>query len=334
MICFSIVELAVDISKIYKIEYIPNIGNMELIKIKGVSKSFGSNVVLNDINLSIPSGGIFGIIGINGSGKTTLLKVLIGFYNSNKGEVFFKGKDIKKQDISMSFGFATQDNCFYDKLTVEENIKYFGRLYGLKEDFINEHMKNLLLLVKLYDAKDKVADELSSGMKRRLDLACALIHDPEVLILDEPTEDLDPSLRSDMLHLIRKIAKSGRTIIMTSHLLGEVESVCDRIAILHDSTIIKSGTPSTIKDSYSKDDEIHLETLNKEYDGLIKRIGKRGVSKIIHHGNRLVIYSSQAGELLKRILSLVKGKDKIIMLNVSRPSLNEVFESLTKKREK
>ena len=307
---------------------------MELIKIKGVSKSFSSNQVLRDINLSIPAGGIFGIIGINGSGKTTLLKVLIGFYNSDKGEVFFKGRDIKKQDISRSFGFATQDNCFYDKLTVEENIKYFGRLYGLKEDFINEHMKNLLLLVKLYDAKDKVADELSSGMKRRLDLACALIHDPEVLILDEPTEDLDPSLRSDMLHLIRKISKSGRTIIMTSHLLGEVESVCDRIAILHDATIIKSGTPNTIKDSYSKDDEIHLETLNKEYDNLIKKIGKRGVSKIIHHGNRLVIYSSQAGELLKRILSLVKGKDKIIMLNVSRPSLNEVFESLTKKRER
>ena len=166
---------------------------------KNIQKEFGDNLVLSDLDLEVEERGIFGIIGLNGSGKTTLLRVLVGFYRPEEGHVFFKGRDIKKQDIKRSFGFATQDNCFYDNLTVEENLKYFGGLYGLTKEFLEKNIKEVLELVELYDARGTLAGNLSTGMQRRLDIACAIIHKPEVLILDEPTEDLDPKLRIRML---------------------------------------------------------------------------------------------------------------------------------------
>lgn len=221
-----------------------------LIQATNITKKFGQNVVLDGLNLDIPLGKIFGIVGINGSGKTTLLKILIGYYKPEKGTILYTGEDISKRlnDVRATFGFATQSNCFYLKLTVWENLFYFGRMYGLNDDVIRKNIQTILPLVKLEDAKNVLAENLSTGMQRRLDIACALIHNPHVLILDEPTEDLDPSLRREMLETIKSISREHKTtIILTSHLLEEVEYVCDDVAILHNGKIVKVGNIQAFK---------------------------------------------------------------------------------------
>ena len=205
-----------------------------ILKLQNIDKSFGKHNVLSGVNLEIKQGKIIGIIGVSGSGKTTILRLIIGFYRPTKGEIIFNGINIKKQMniIDRNFGFATQDNSFYKELTVEENIKFFGKLYGLTNDFLKLNIDTVLDFVDLYEAKRVLARNLSGGMQRRLDMACALIHDPTVLILDEPTEDLDPILRAEILRLIKKINSKGTTIIFTTHLLDEAEFLCDDVAII------------------------------------------------------------------------------------------------------
>jgi len=226
----------------------------ELIQLKEVTKTFGKNCVLDSINLSIPENQITGIIGASGEGKTTILKLLIGFYKPTSGEVSYLRRNVFKamKDIEKCFGFATEDGSFYNKLTVRENLFYFARLYGIKTAKIQDAVEDIINLVELQDAINTLAEELSIGMKKRLDLACALVHDPKILIMDEPTEDLDPLLRKQMIDLIRKIKKQGTTIVLTTHLLNEMDSVCDKIAILFNKKIVEDGPPAKIKKKYGQ----------------------------------------------------------------------------------
>jgi len=235
-----------------------------IVQVKGVDKKFGDNVILKNINLDIIKGELFCIVGTNGSGKTTLLKTIIGFLDPEEGEIFYNSENIKKntKEVRKDFGFATQENAFYPKLTVEENMKYFGNLYGIKKDILEENIERILKLVDLYSAKKILAENLSIGMERRLDIACSIIHNPKILILDEPTEDLDVTLRKAMLYLIKAINKNGTTIIMTSHLLNEIENFVDRIAILDKNTIIKTGTLTEFKTMTKK------KSLNEIFDVL------------------------------------------------------------------
>ena len=313
-----------------EIKKIPEItSKSDLIRLSSVSKSFGKNNVINNVSLTIPKGKILGLVGISGSGKTTLLKMLVGFYKPTKGSVIVNGKDIEKHNrsIKRSFGFGSQENCFYGKLNVEENVRYFGELYGLTAEFVNSRIQNVLSLVGLYESRKTLADNLSTGMKRRLDIACSLIHDPNIIILDEPTEDLDLNLRKDILGLIKKINRNGKTIIMTSHLLGEIENVCDVVGILSNGKIAKLGSPEELKREYSKDFEIHLQTTSGKYNSLIKGLK---VKKTVKKGKSLLIYVSDGEKAVRKIISRSKkNKDKIISLKLGRPSLSEVFEAYT-----
>jgi ABC-2 type transport system ATP-binding protein len=305
------------------------------IKMEGIIKKFGKNLVLNGISLEIKPGELFGIIGVNGSGKTTLLKTLIGFYRPTKGVVSFKGYNIRKapDSVKMSFGFASQENSFYGKLNVEENIKYFGELYGLTDEFIDAHIENILRLVDLYEARKTLGDNLSNGMKRRLDIACALIHDPSVLILDEPTQDLDPNLRKSVLKLIQRINKNGTTVIITSHLLWEMEAICSRVAVLAEGRILQVGSPNQLKEAYTKNHEIHLETHPGNYDKILK--GIRDIKKVVKLEHKVLLYTNKPEKVLKQLLARIhKNREKLIDVSVRKPNLTEVFSGIIKKHVK
>ena len=300
------------------------------IKVNSISKEFNNNSILNNVSFSIPKGKIFGLVGVSGSGKTTLLKLIVGFYKPTKGSVSFDGKDVQKYNkaIRKSFGFASQENCFYGRLNVEENIRYFAELYGLTEDYISSRINDVLKLVGLYEARKTLADNLSTGMRRRLDIACALIHDPNILILDEPTEDLDPNLRKEVLSMIKTINKNDKTIIMTSHLLGEIENICDIVGVISNGKIVKIGSPEELKRQYSKDFEINLQTSSAKYNSILKGIKS---DKVVRKGNSITLYVKEPEKVLPKIISMTKKKkDKILSLKVGRPSLSEVFLSLTK----
>ncbi|MDA3837300.1 MAG: ABC transporter ATP-binding protein [Nanoarchaeota archaeon] len=225
----------------------------KLIEFKQVSKSFGKNNVLDKIDLFIPENKITGIIGASGEGKSTILKLITSFYKPDSGTVYYFRRDIMSdlKNIKKSFGISIEEGSFYGELTVEENLIHFGGLYGVKGHILYRRTDGVIKFVGLYDARKVFARNLSLGMKKRLDLACALIHKPTVLVLDEPTADLDPLLREQMLHLIKKLNSHGTTVILTTQLLEEIDNVCDNIAVLFEEHIIEQGTMKEIQQKYN-----------------------------------------------------------------------------------
>jgi len=319
-----------------------------ILKIKNLTKQFGGRVVLNKVNLEIRSGEIFGIIGLSGSGKTTLLNNMIGFLRPEGGDVLFKLEHLleykddaisyrsvfaNEDDVKKTFGFAAQTPSFYEKLNCLENLDYFGNLYNLSRDVRKTNSEILLQLMGIYDARENTAGNLSGGMQKRLDIACALMHDPKVLILDEPTADLDPLLRKQMWYLINQINEKGTTIVLSSHFLDELELLCDRVGILYDGQIIKAGTPDEIKDYYSKEEEIRLETSPGRYNKIINALKKDtkhlAIKKMAIQDNKLIIYTMQAERSLHQVLHLLEDMEEILIdVIVEKPTLQEVLERL------
>ena len=326
-----------------------------VIRVQNVAKNYRRNEVLKDIDFNVHSGEIYGIIGMSGSGKTTLLNTLIGFIEPDYGDIMFKLEHLLEfkdneetqfrsvfknlNDVKRTFGFAAQTPSFYENLTTAENLEYFGRMYGLSRDVRRTNAEILIKLMRLEDSTDVKAQNLSGGMQKRMDIACALIHDPKVLILDEPTADLDPLLRREMWELIKKINNKGTTILMASHFLDEIESLCDRVGILLDGKIVKSGTPDELKNFYTKDEEIHVQTSPGRYDVLINKLHgqekKLNINRIINKGHKLVIYSLEAEQVLHYLLHIIEKTDESLLdVYVNKPSLEEAFESLIKESRK
>lgn len=320
------------VDKLKKLKAIEIKKEMSLIQVKELGKRFGSNVVLQDVNLDINENEIFGIIGINGSGKTTLLKIIVGFYKPEQGRVFYNNQPLHKmmKQIKHDFGFTTQENSFYPKLTVLENIRYFGSLYGLNKKQIQVNVQRLLSLMDLEDVSNKLAEHLSGGMQRRLDMACSMIHNPKVLILDEPTEDLDPLLRKDIVRLIKKINSLGTTIIITSHILDDIEILCHRIAILHNKKVITMGTIDELRQLYGKKEEIHLETQSANYESIIRNLN---ITEFLLEEGKLIVYTPDAEKVLHNMLHIIENEnDKLLYVDIRKPSLKEVFASITNKK--
>lgn len=255
----------------------------QLIQFKEVTKKFGKNTILDSIKLTIPEGKITGIVGASGEGKTTILKLIVSFYKPTKGKIYYLRREISKDMVNISkfFGFATEDGSFYEKLTVKENLFHFGKLYGMKRKLIKKRVSEIIELVGLTKATKTLAQNLSIGMKKRLDVACSLIHNPTILILDEPTADLDPLLRSQMLHLIKKINSHGTTIILTTQLLEEADEVCDKIAILYNEKIIEENTPAKIKKKYN------ASNLNDVFTKIFSKTNRKTYQEFSHQKTKL-----------------------------------------------
>ena len=313
-----------------------------LIKFRGISKKFRDNVVLNNVNFDINEGEIFGIIGLSGSGKSTLLNILIGFLQPDIGDVFFKSWEKKKYisvfkagtEVKTRFGFSSQDPSFYDQLTSTENLEHFGTLYNLPKQVITANINSLLKMANLEAGRDTLSQNLSGGMQRRLGMACSLIHNPKLLILDEPTADLDPLLRKEMAKLIKRVNKGGTTIILASHFLEELEDLCTRIGVLHKGTIVDVGRKEELKEKYSKNDEVMFALHSGKHSRILKELQKRklNITQIVSRDHKVVIYTPNAEEVLHNLLDVVEEfNEKLIEVELNKPSLREVFEHLVKR---
>ena len=319
-----------------------------VLQVNDISMAYKDVKVLEGVSLHVLEGEIFGLIGLSGSGKTTLLELLIGFLEPIGGDVLYRSTLINPKNEEYTsvfddrvnatrlFGFATQTSSFYEHLTVKENLLYFGVLYDLSVDIIKKNIATLLEVVGLSRAQDFLAGELSSGMKKRLDIACALIHNPKILILDEPTADLDVTARKQIWSLVKRINSNGTTIIIASHLLDEIETLCDNIAVLHDKRIISKGAVEGLRHIYSDQEQVHLQTEKRDYARYAAVLGKQKELKITgmsQQGNKLVVRSMNAEATLHHLIHLVERfGDVIVDIYLSKPSLNEIFESLTKEK--
>ncbi|MED4227255.1 ABC transporter ATP-binding protein [Neobacillus cucumis] len=219
------------------------------IVLKDVSKSFGKKEVLHNVNLSVEPGQIYGLIGPSGSGKTTMVKMIVGMDRPTKGNVQVLNTNVPNLNLLQKIGYMAQADALYTDLTGEENLAFFASLFKLKKDVQKERIAYAANLVNLTSDLKKKVQDYSGGMKRRLSLAVALIQDPQVLVLDEPTVGIDPELRLSIWAEIRRLKQEGKTILVTTHVMDEAEK-CDYLAMVRDGEIITSGSPQELKKQY------------------------------------------------------------------------------------
>lgn len=306
---------------------------MPIISINNLSKTYQNKQVFEDISLEITEGQIYGIIGMTGSGKTTLFHMLLGQEKPSKGTILIEDKKVDSNHTKMITGYSTQDPSFYPHLTVRENITYFGELYNISKKELTSRVKDMIALVNLQDDAQTLSKNLSGGMQKRLDIACSLIHNPKIVLLDEPTSDLDPVMRKRIWDLLKQIKAQGKTIVLTSHYLDEIEHLCDSLAIIHNKKIIRKGTVEEVEDVFKGDQEIILRTKSEKYDSLIDEFRKENlvIDKITQENGELIIRTKKTSHVLKKAIRIVDNhEDEIVSFDVRSPKLHEVFEELTK----
>lgn len=223
-----------------------------VVKVSNLKQQFGKVTVLEDVNLSVIKGEILGMLGPSGSGKTTLIKAIVGMNMPTEGSIEVLNTKIPSLEVVKNIGYMAQADALYEDLSGYDNLLFFAALYDLKGKIARERADYVLKLVDLYDHKKKPVKNFSGGMKRRLSLAIALVHNPKILILDEPTVGIDPVLRREFWKEFKRLKAEGTTIIITTHVMDEAEH-CDRLALIREGGIIAIGAPEELKRASGKD---------------------------------------------------------------------------------
>ncbi|XKE95346.1 ABC transporter ATP-binding protein [Metaplanococcus flavidus] len=224
-----------------------------MVRVKGLSKSFGKQRVLKDIELTVAEGQIYGLIGPSGSGKTTLVKMIVGIDSPDSGTVTVMDKRVPDLGLLQDIGYMAQSDALYPELTGKENLAFFASLFNLKGSRLKERIDYVAKIVDLETSLNKKVAAYSGGMKRRLSLAIALVHDPKLLILDEPTVGIDPELRQSVWQELLELMAQGKTIILTTHVMDEAAK-CEMIALVRDGGILASGSPEELKAKFGASD--------------------------------------------------------------------------------
>jgi ABC-2 type transport system ATP-binding protein len=211
------------------------------VDVENVSKSFGSVTALDGVSLQVKRGEIYGLLGPNGAGKTTLIRMLVGLLEPQTGTVTVLDHRMPDVSVLQHVGYMTQQAALYPGLSVEENVRFFAAINGVEDG-----VKDALEMVELYARRGSVVSTLSGGMRQRCSLACALVHRPELLLLDEPTVGVDPQLRVQFWEDFRRMAEAGTTIIVSSHVMDEAER-CQRLGLIQYGKLLAEGTPSEIR---------------------------------------------------------------------------------------
>lgn len=308
---------------------------MKVIEIKNLVKKYDDTVAVDNISLSIEEGEIYGILGPNGAGKSTAISIICSLLHATTGEVLVLGEDIKKNSMKVKkqLGLVPQSIALYRDFTAYENVKFFGELYGLRGRELKESIDSALEFTGLLEMKNKKAKEFSGGMIRRLNIACAIIHNPKVLIMDEPTVGIDAQSRNHIIQSVKNLNKKGVTIVYTTHYMEEAEALCSKIAIIDQGRIIVEGSKEELKDMVSdkRTLNIGLEDIYKVNIEVLKNI--EGVSDIVINEDNLIISSSKEVNNLDRIIKAVSDQGvKITDLGFKEITLETVFLSLTGKK--
>jgi len=217
-----------------------------IVEVENVSKQFGPITALAGVTLDVPSGIIYGLLGPSGSGKTTLIRLIAGAMRASAGQVRVFGRPQPSRANAARIGYMTQAAALYPDLSLRENLTFFGTLYGLDDRRLRERVEAIAAEVELADRLDSPLHTFSGGMRQRASLACALLHEPDLLILDEPTVGLDPVLRRAFWERFRRLAAAGRTLIVSSHVMDEADR-CDRLAFLREGRLLATGSPSELR---------------------------------------------------------------------------------------
>lgn len=245
---------------------------MSLIEVKNITKKFDQNIVLDNVSFQVEEGEIFGLIGPNGAGKSTLINIMVGLWDSNKGDVIIGGYNIKTEPIKVKkqIGLVPQEIALFDNVSAYDNLEFFGSLYGLGGKLLRKRINEALEIIGLQDKRKEKVKKFSGGMKRRLNIAAAIMHHPRILIMDEPTVGIDPQSRNHIFEFTKKINREDKTtIIYTSHYMEEVEMLCNNIFIMDLGQEIAYGSKSRIKSLVSNNNKVNLKVENYKAELLL-----------------------------------------------------------------
>lgn len=306
---------------------------MLIVHMNNIVKRYGKHLALDCVDLEISKGEILGLLGPNGAGKTTLIHSLSGIINIDSGKISVFDKSYKDNmlEIKKQIGLVTQDITILWDLTARENLEFFGGIYGLKGEELKQRVDEALETVGLTEHSKKLPTKFSGGMQRRLNIACALVHKPRLLILDEPTVGIDPQSRKHIIDTVKELNNQGTTIIYTTHYIEEVQSIASRVVIMDQGHIIIAGTVEELVEKIQYEEKIKLEVVRPE-DEFIEKLGKiDGVKQVTKEGKQVVIIASIGSGVLDSAISIAKGYGGVRSVNAEKPNLEDVFLTLTGK---
>ncbi len=305
------------------------------VEVKMVSKYYGKFEAVKNVSFEVFEGEVFSLLGPNGAGKTTLMSMIAGILKPSSGEIYVKGLNIAEHSIEVKslIGYCPQEPIVYDLLTGEENLLYYAGLYGLPRSEARRRARSLLELVELKDWSKKLVKKYSGGMKKRLSLAITLIHNPEVLLLDEPTTGLDPGIRRSIWSLIEKLKSEGKTVILATHYMDEADILSDRVAIMHEGRIVALNSPSNLKKIVGPYSVIELKIKRAPSNSIevLKQYSETG--QVLHRNDTYKVYTRDPDSVLPKVIGeVINCGGKVVEAHVSEPTLEDVFLKLTGRR--
>ncbi|WP_260511084.1 ABC transporter ATP-binding protein [Paenibacillus cucumis (ex Kampfer et al. 2016)] len=305
---------------------------MNILEMDHVVKRYGSKLSVDHLNLSVQKGEIFGLLGPNGAGKSTTISMIAGLLSMDQGEIRLDGISVKERplDVKRKIGLVPQDLALYETMSAADNVTFFARLYGLRGKKLKERVQESLEFVGLQDKAKDAPSTFSGGMKRRLNIACALSHRPDLIIMDEPTVGIDPQSRNHILESVRTLNKMGSTIIYTSHYMEEVAAISNRVAIMDQGRIIACGTEAELRERVASEEKIVLTTSGLDAGAVEELKLHPRVRAVEVTEDTLTIMLPSAQQALQDMLFICSKHDMSIQsLRVEEPDLETLFLNLT-----
>jgi ABC-2 type transport system ATP-binding protein len=301
----------------------------DVVQTSRLTKRFGSLVAVDHVDLSVKAGEIFGFLGPNGAGKTTTVRILCGLMTPTSGKAVVVGYDVAREpeEVKQRIGYMPQSYGLYDDLTVEENLDFFGSVYRVLSEEKRKRADDVLQLVRLEEVRKQFAGQLSGGMKRRLSLAVALVHNPELLILDEPTAGIDPPLRRIFWEYFRKLNKLGVTFFINTHYMDEAE-LCDRLALISYGRLVAVGTPTELKRKAIGGERVELVSSDLSRTRAILESSDLVRDVTVANG-AIQLIVDEAASAIPKLTSLLgeRGVD-VLQVRQLQPNLEDVFIKL------
>jgi linearmycin/streptolysin S transport system ATP-binding protein len=302
-----------------------------VLEVSDLSKRYGDREAVRSLSFHVSPGEIFGLLGPNGAGKTTTIGMIAGVVPPGDGTIRVSGEDTARGRRSLrKLGLVPQSVALYPALTAKENLAFFGRIYGLSRTVLAPRIDALLELAGLAGRCDEAISDFSGGMKRRLNLACALVHEPALLLLDEPTVGVDPQSRERIYDAMRELASNGLALLLTTHYLEEAERLCDRLAIMDEGRIVAEGTVRELCALTGKEPTVEVFLSSVPGADLQKKLADLGAWVCEPTSYRIL--GAGAEKLLPELLALVASEGSVVEeLRMHRPNLGDAFLHLTGK---
>ncbi len=304
-----------------------------MIKVTNLSKSYGNFNAVNNLNLTIKKGDIFGLLGPNGAGKSTTIEIISALQSFDNGEVLINNKSIKTHPLKCKkmLGVVPQDISLYEEFSAFDNLVFWGKLNGVSKAKLKPKIEELLDLIGLSSRKNDLIKTYSGGMKRRINIAAALLHEPEIVFMDEPTTGVDPQSRNKIFDIIESLHKKGITIVYTTHYMEEVERLCNMIAIMDNGEIIAQGTIDELQKACNLKEIIYVEVISISKE-IFKYLQEKSKLNIQKNGHIIAVECNPSIDLEEFLTTLRQLNITIKSIEIQKSNLESIFLNLTGKQ--